>query len=278
MDPIVSSALIKSGAGLVGGLLGRDKGPSLREQRNNQKKIELNRFKWLRDGALAAGFNPESVLKATGGQSFGHRPIPQSPLNTGAIIGEAIGNFADAFDPIRIATQRTQLELMQHELAQAREKTAAMSGMQTTASPTGTGGSEIAAASFIPATTYAPIPKPYAVATRVLRDDGLPSANPESPAIWDEDMWVSLRAGDFSPFMGEILGRNVEGHVSDVGRKIRDAYGWTVPAASGVAKRVGQWSRTVPPRDPAIPKDFNYRGNPRGTLPPLGFAGAHPFH
>lgn len=105
------AAAISAGSKLLGGLLGGDKGPSLRQQRNNMKKTEHQRFKWLVKGAQNAGFNPLSVLRATGG-AMAPQLTPQTPLNARAILGEAIADFGGTFaqDAIQRATEERAQE------------------------------------------------------------------------------------------------------------------------------------------------------------------------
>lgn len=105
------AAAISAGSKLLGGLLGGDKGPSLRQQRNNMKKTEHQRFKWLVKGAQNAGFNPLSVLRATGG-AMAPQLQPQTPLNARAVLGEAIADFGGTFaqDAIQRATEERAQE------------------------------------------------------------------------------------------------------------------------------------------------------------------------
>jgi len=106
----LTPALISAGSSLLGGLFGRKKGPSIAEQRENLRQTELQRFSWLRDGARKAGFNPLTVLRATGGQ-MAPAITQQTPLSSRAILGEAIKTFggtyaADAIE--RAAEERAQ--------------------------------------------------------------------------------------------------------------------------------------------------------------------------
>jgi len=95
-------ALIAGGTSLLSGLLG--KGPSEAEQRAAQKETEINRWSWLVEGAQKAGFNPLSVLRASGGQMA---PSVQSPLSSRAALGEAIKTFGGTYaqDAIQRATE-----------------------------------------------------------------------------------------------------------------------------------------------------------------------------
>jgi len=123
MDPITVAA-ISGGTKLLGGLLGRDKGPSLRKQRNNMKITERQRYKWLVEGAQNAGFNPLSVLRATGG-AMAPQLTTQTPLSARAILGEAIADFGGTFaqDAIQRATEQRENEewRSRYDYAQATE-------------------------------------------------------------------------------------------------------------------------------------------------------------
>jgi len=106
----LAPALISAGTSLLGGLFGRNKGPSIAEQRENLRQTELQRFSWLRDGARKAGFNPLTVLRATGGQ-MAPAMSQQTPLSSRAIVGEAIKTFGGTYaqDAIeRAAEDRAQ--------------------------------------------------------------------------------------------------------------------------------------------------------------------------
>jgi len=95
---------------LAGGLFG-DSGPSFSDQRKHTKRMELARYGWLRDGALKAGFNPLTVLRATGGQMMQPQNMG-SPLSTRAAIGEALETFAGTYaqDAIQRATEERAQE------------------------------------------------------------------------------------------------------------------------------------------------------------------------
>ena len=118
MDP----ATIIQGAGVVASIFGKDKGPSLRKQRNNMKKIEEDRYTWMVKGARKAGFNPSSVLGAVGGNFANATPIPQSPMNNLARVGNVLMDFADAIDPVRAETERLNNEILSEELTQIRQQ------------------------------------------------------------------------------------------------------------------------------------------------------------
>jgi len=88
-----------------------------------QKKLEENRYTWLRDGALKAGFNPASVLSSTGG-TMG-RVNQQSPLqDKWEKVGETLLEVDRIMDPVRQETERLNLELMREELVRAKQENA----------------------------------------------------------------------------------------------------------------------------------------------------------
>lgn len=115
--PIVSGV-----SKLLGGLFGSKKkeptGPSLEEQRLSMQITEENRFKWLREGALRAGFNPLTVLGATGGATAPQLQAPSTPLSlsTGEIIGGAVAAAGAAYDPIGHRTQELENELLERQI------------------------------------------------------------------------------------------------------------------------------------------------------------------
>ena len=89
MDPAITSALISGGTKLLGGILGKGKKPqqNFREERQNLRNIVR--------GAKEAGFNPLTVLKATGGQPTANNIV--SPLGIRAALGEAIETFGGTY-------------------------------------------------------------------------------------------------------------------------------------------------------------------------------------
>lgn len=131
--------LIKAGASILGGLLGgKSKGPSLEQQRISMQITEQERFKWLRDGAQAAGFNPLTVLGATGGNMA---PQLQNPLNTNAVaqaLSSGLTTFANAYDPVRHETQELQNELLREQIDEINNnelRYGAVPQVRTTTSP-----------------------------------------------------------------------------------------------------------------------------------------------
>ena len=93
------AAAIAGGSQLLGGILGKGKKlqQNFREERQNLKNIVR--------GAREAGFNPLTVLRATGGQPTAN--AIQSPLGARAAVGEAIKTFGGTYaqDAIQRATE-----------------------------------------------------------------------------------------------------------------------------------------------------------------------------
>ena len=89
MDPVTTAALISGGSKLLGGILSKPKKlqQNFREERQNLKNIVR--------GAKEAGFNPLTVLKATGGQPTANAIV--SPLGMRAALGEAIEQFGATY-------------------------------------------------------------------------------------------------------------------------------------------------------------------------------------
>jgi len=89
------AAAAAAGAELVGGLLQKPKKlqQNFREERQNLRNIVR--------GAQEAGFNPLTVLRATGGQPTAN--AIQSPLGARAAIGEAIKTFGGTYAQDAIA-------------------------------------------------------------------------------------------------------------------------------------------------------------------------------
>jgi len=93
-------------------------------------------FTNVRDGALAAGFNPAFALASGAG---GTPRTGISPLNSRLDnLGGALIDFADMLDPVRAETERLNNEILQEEVIRLRrrnENPFGVPGMQRTASP-----------------------------------------------------------------------------------------------------------------------------------------------
>jgi len=88
--------------------------------RRFMKDTENNRYSWLVSGAQKAGFNPLTVLGATGGAMSGGasagtplmQPVRGSSGGLGDAVGAGIAAFGDSYDPVGFATRQQQLENM----------------------------------------------------------------------------------------------------------------------------------------------------------------------
>lgn len=109
-------ALVTGGLSLLSGLAGK------KEQKAPETKFEFTK---LRDAAQAAGFNPLTALRATGGQPTSvHQPVP--PLSSASIIANALGTGAETYfanqpDPVRDERNKLEIELMKQELARGNK-------------------------------------------------------------------------------------------------------------------------------------------------------------
>lgn len=129
----LGSSLIQGATSLLGGLFNR--GPKISTQLHAAQLMEERRYKWLVQGAKNAGFNPLTVLGATGGQQA---PAPQAPISRSAVIGNAIAKAAEAYDPIRREREQLENELLREQVAdiKATRKKVGVEGLRTTSSPT----------------------------------------------------------------------------------------------------------------------------------------------
>lgn len=114
MDPVTTAALIQGGTSLLGGMF-KDKGPSLKKQHRLQREsqLELSRENpaAIVAGAQKAGFNPLTLLRATGG-NMGTTQATISPLSQRSAIGDAIAQFGATYaqDAIQKESERRQNE------------------------------------------------------------------------------------------------------------------------------------------------------------------------
>lgn len=108
MEPLTYAA-ISGGTSLLGGLLGGEDKVGWKKQKRMARETEEERFKWLVTGAKKAGFNPLTVLGATGGAQ-GH--IPQqssSPFGWKQALAGAIGSAGQAYldaNPVQSAYEK----------------------------------------------------------------------------------------------------------------------------------------------------------------------------
>lgn len=86
---------------------------------DDMRRHERQRYKWLVEGAQNAGFNPLTVLRATGGQQASAASL-QSPLSARALIGQGISmgiqDHMANYDPIGDEGRRLDNELKRAQL------------------------------------------------------------------------------------------------------------------------------------------------------------------
>ncbi|WP_413876351.1 hypothetical protein [Albidovulum sp.] len=104
---------------LFGTILGAVAGPLAGGLFGGKKKEtkQTTDFVALRDSAEAAGFNPLTALKATGGAGFTTTTHPG--LSSGEFLAEAIGSGVQAwssFDPMQQQRDALEMEMMRAEL------------------------------------------------------------------------------------------------------------------------------------------------------------------
>ena len=115
LSPTTTAALIQGGTALLGGMF-KDKGPSLKKQhrlgRESQQKLARDLPQYIVAGAQKAGFNPLTMLRATGGSVGSPTQANISPLGQRSAIGDAIAQFGATYaqDAIQRETEQRQNE------------------------------------------------------------------------------------------------------------------------------------------------------------------------
>lgn len=122
-NPAAAGAIGAGLGTLASGLLNRKK-QKTQWDFEERRYLEKNRFKWLRKGAQRAGFNPLTVLGATGGQMGGNPTVVENPLSlaaTAAAAAAAAGGAYLEYDPVADEQAREDLEYtkIQNELSRA---------------------------------------------------------------------------------------------------------------------------------------------------------------
>lgn len=146
-------AAIMGGSTLASGLLGKKQ--KTQWDFEERRYLEKNRFKWLVRGAKRAGFNPLTVLGATGGQMGGGPTSTSSPMGMRVALADALKSAAYAYldhDPVAEETAQLEQDLLRKQIAQIDNEAkrygsyttaAAANGgvpsVQRTASPTAEG-------------------------------------------------------------------------------------------------------------------------------------------
>lgn len=177
----------------------------------------------LRSEASAAGFNPLTVLQATGAANYAVTPVPTlttpfvsrpftsrvdavkeaqlAKISSAGYMGDAVSRMGSSYIGISQATARLAAD---KELADAMRQPVRTGDFprgatQIDARPTSGFGLPGFAG---PALGGAPI------RTTVLADDGLPTANPESPMDIMADIYATGRGGDATTIPSELWWRN----------------------------------------------------------------------
>lgn len=171
----LAAPLVAAGASLLGGLLGKKKTPKRNSRKRNRKDIrmqyrqghaaqermEKERFNWMVEGAQKAGFNPLTVLGATGGGQGAVPSVtpvlsatPQEGTSTGEVVGNAIIAGANAYDPIGDETRRLENEIRKQTITSLKGQNerfgASVPTVRETASPVVEGGPAIGTAKLRP--------------------------------------------------------------------------------------------------------------------------------
>lgn len=192
MDP----GIIKAGLSLVGGLFGgKKKGPDLVK---------------MRDDALEAGFNPGTVLKATGGQGW-----MGGELTGGAFMANALKDGFDTWFNYQDEQQDREIADLQKQILQEELK-----DLQGAGEYTRDHGYDVPSI-----VTYADAvtdERPEMLSFQVdkkpnrrMDDTGIYGAGAEAPREFEADVWQWALDGTLEKNAKEVIGRNVpEGHDS----------------------------------------------------------------
>lgn len=206
-------ALIGAGASLLGGALSsRSAKKRQREQNAYNDPVQM------RARMEAAGFNP-----LLGPDFAGNQAAPAASGMMGTAIANAGLAIADGF------SEKKQLELEKTKLEQDRERLDKLIEQQTirpkvggvyaqnvrtqsikkTGAPLMTGTPNTSTRPpVIPAYDHPENPSVFEEPTTVMRDDGLPGANPDAPAEMEADLWDAARDGTLINFGWEIYKKN----------------------------------------------------------------------
>lgn len=201
------------------------------------------RLRKLRDRALRAGFNPLTVLRATGGQGFSAPNPGLSSLEMLAGITGAGADYFEATDPVLQETARLERDLLRAQIDRFNAETAnarrSSPGFNT--SPLVRSSATTQQPSWISkpgdlsfgapyGTPEGGVPEGRKVPTdarpaTVMRDDGLTAGNPDAPREAEVDLWQWAVDGTLLENSAEIARRN-----EDIGR---GALRWFVPLLPG---------------------------------------------
>lgn len=132
-------AIAKAAIPIIGGAIFGGSEPSREEQLEEQfefaKRTELEKYKWIVEGAQAAGFNPLTALRAGGGRVQGPSIAPTTPLTWRDYAREAVSLAAQEYDPIEAESRRLDNELKRTELDRRRSELVRTGEGVTTAAP-----------------------------------------------------------------------------------------------------------------------------------------------
>jgi len=203
-----TAALISGGASLLGSVLAK-KGPTFGQRMKMQRKWSANEYVWQRKGAERAGFNPLTVLQATGGRSS---PAPmQSPSLSRNPIGDAVeagtsAYFAAKDQEAQAEYDQAKLDLVRKQLEDESNKTVYTENFGFAIPQAETETAQTANAS--PALSPTQNPHPNGTTT-VMGKDGLTRADPEAPVELEGDAWAWARDGSLWPNINEVWNRNM---------------------------------------------------------------------
>lgn len=116
----LGAAAITAGATVASGLLGRRK-TKTQWDFEERSRLEKDRFKWLVKGAQKAGFNPLTVLNATGGGMGGGPVATSTPFAARQAVADAIAAGANAYlayDPVEEETRELENDLLRKQIQQ----------------------------------------------------------------------------------------------------------------------------------------------------------------
>lgn len=119
---------------ILGSLFGRSK-------KTEEKTTTRVNYKQMVADAEAAGFNPLTVLR--NGGAAGHTTTTTPALSSPSVLGEAlghVGNFLSNFDPMADERREQEYQLVQAQIANLNESTAAMKRPQSFNVPSYTAG------------------------------------------------------------------------------------------------------------------------------------------
>lgn len=207
-------AAITGAATVASGLLGKGK-TKTQWDFQERERLEKERFKWLVKGAQKAGFNPLTVLGATGGGLGGGPVATSTPFGVRQAIADAISAGANAYlahDPVLDESKDVENELLRKQIAQyenearrfgSRPIGAPVPSLRKSPSPTVSGGP-------------ADVESPYG--TQAYDATGKPLLDVDSyllynskdePLELETDYFGAWRSGQLFPVIASDIERNV---------------------------------------------------------------------